>query len=116
MRLGHRSGLEKRFLHDAALGVGPRGRLLVLMDDHDEGYCGRIYGIELWAAFQTSLPQDATVDVELRDDAGNLIDHESVALTSYRGTVNRSPGKGPGGHPKSPARGHFKIPHLSASR
>ena len=79
---------------DAALQAGTRGRLLVLMDDRDEGSCGRIHDIELWAAFHTQLPRDATVDVELRDDSGNLIDHESVALASYRGTVNRSSGKG----------------------
>jgi hypothetical protein len=79
---------------DATLSPGTQGRLLVLMDDRDEGPCGRILDVELWGAFHTPLPRDATVDVELRDDAGNLVDHESVALASYRGTVNRSAGKG----------------------
>jgi hypothetical protein len=63
---------------DATLGVGPHGRLLVLMDDRDERNCGHIRGIELWAAFHTSLPHDATVDVDLRDEAGNLIGGRSL--------------------------------------
>jgi hypothetical protein len=79
---------------DAALSVGAHGRLLVLMDGADVGPCGYIHDIELWAPFHGQLPHDTTVDVELRDDAGNLIDHESVALASYRGTVNHSVGKG----------------------
>jgi hypothetical protein len=78
---------------DASLSVGSRGRLLVLMDADEEGPCGHVRDEELWAPFHTSLPADATIDVELHDRTGNLIDHESVTLANYRGSVNRSPGK-----------------------
>jgi sugar lactone lactonase YvrE len=79
---------------DASLSVGSRGRLLVLIDGEEERGCGHISEIELWAPFHIKLPDDAVIDVELQDANGQHIDHESVALKSYRGSVNQSAGKG----------------------
>jgi hypothetical protein len=79
----------------ASLGIGARGRLLVLIDNEDhDSPCGQIHDLELWAPFHTPLPDDARIDVELRDGAGNRVDFESVTLKDYRGAIDRSVGKG----------------------
>jgi sugar lactone lactonase YvrE len=79
---------------ESSLQIGTRGRLLVLMDDSDAKPCAPIKDIELWTPFHTPLPADAKVDVELQDANGTRIDMESVALSQYRGAINKSVGKG----------------------
>ena len=79
---------------NSSFGVGKKGRVLVLMDAEPPPPCGWLSEIELWAPFSTPLPANATVKVDLRDGSGKTIDTETLALASYRGTVNRNVGKG----------------------
>ena len=53
-----------------------------------------------------SVPLTNSEIEQLQRNKRALSDYVRKALTS----------KNPGGRPTSPARGHFKIPHLTASR
>lgn len=78
----------------AQLALGSKGRVLALLDATPTPPCGRVHDIGLWAAFHTRLPDDAQVEVDLLDPDGNRVDSETVAPTSFRGDVHRSPGHG----------------------
>lgn len=78
----------------AALTVGSRGRLLVLMDGAPDVPRGSASDIEMWAPINPQLPPDARISVQLMDASGNLLDTESTSLATFKGTVNASVGKG----------------------
>lgn len=78
----------------STFSAGTGGRVLVLTDREPSPPCGTLSEIELWAPFNTPLPANATVQVELRDANGKTLDSEGLTLASYHGTVNRNVGKG----------------------
>jgi len=86
--------LQPPIVIHSTFGVGTNGRVLVLVDGEPPPPCGWLREIELWAPFTTPLPDNATVRADLRDATGKTLDTESLALASYRGTVNRNIGQG----------------------
>jgi hypothetical protein len=78
---------------EAAMTLGARGRLLVLMDGKDNWPCTALNEIELWVPFRKTLPFGARIDVELLDANDRRVDIETVSLSNYRGSVNRNRGR-----------------------
>ena len=77
----------------AALTVGTRGRLLVLMDGEPDAPRGSATDIEMWAPINPQLPPDAHISVKLQDANGAVLDTESTSLASFKGLVNASESK-----------------------
>jgi hypothetical protein len=77
----------------AALTLGTRGRLLVLMDAQPDPPRGYASDVEMWAPINPQLPPDARISVQLLDANGAILDTESTTLASFKGTVNASVSK-----------------------
>jgi uncharacterized protein RhaS with RHS repeats len=88
--------------------TGPVGAGLYVYDLTSEcidGKQGRVKGIALGGAAGVGL------DISLTSQTATFNDFESTPKPYvFAGTFTMIPG----GHPKSPSDGHFKIPHLSA--
>ena len=70
----------------ATLGADDRGRVLVLLDDERQD-CTGITDLGLENTYATPLGVDATVEVQLFDQAGALVDTETTVLDTR--TINQ---------------------------
>ena len=79
-----------------SLGLGAKGRLLVLMDaptDHGPPLCNNgLLSVTLEAGFQQNLSPDAVVQVKVLDALGLLVDTETTSLRSFSGEVQGNAG------------------------
>lgn len=80
---------------DAALSLGPRGRLLVLLDNGGSGPnaepCSSVTSLSLATSF-VGLSPAAALEARLYDGTGVLVDTETAALASFAGEVDTAPG------------------------
>ncbi|WP_169923963.1 carboxypeptidase regulatory-like domain-containing protein [Sulfurifustis variabilis] len=80
---------------DAALALGPRGRLLVLLDNGGSGPnaepCSSVTSLSLATSF-VGLSPAAALEARLYDGTGVLVDTETAALASFAGEVDTAPG------------------------
>jgi hypothetical protein len=81
-----------------SLGLGTKGRLLVLMDsptDHGPPLCNTgLVDVSLETDFGQSLSPDATVEVKVLNALGLIVDTETTSLRSFTGEVNLHAGNG----------------------
>lgn len=89
---------------DAAMQLGERGRVLVLLDKAKRGHhgedghracdCSSLTELGLKADFTTPLSADASVQVEAFDKRGALVDSETIRLADFGSPVDLSQGSG----------------------
>lgn len=82
---------------DAIVGLGTRGRLLVLLDNGGHGPnaepCSSVTSLSLATSFP-GLSPSAVLEARLYDGAGALIDTESAVVGGFAGEVNAGAGGG----------------------